>query len=486
MALVRIILFLSQIVNRTLKTCVNDEAEVAFSATELSPSEVIAQSFQTLQHVTDLSLATQLYILTYYNTCNGVGAMGRTGGAVAALNLSGSYKLGSPVLYPDPTYPSQLALWICNTTVSSGSAVTNPSLQTEDWLYAGPFLTSTYNSAYTYSIGDLASYNGILYTAVVNAPTGVPANSTTANPNVTGAQWASVFYITQNQNPGATNPNAFMTQLLPSPAVATTAPVFVQDTISGDYGNTFSIRLDSYGYGTLDDIDTKSPLRAFVRDSWGLLNGYNPAGTNTFLPGRVFDEYMFMQGNTAFINLFNGFPVKCLQYTNPLTGVQSAYWDFLFVNDPTQVLNPTSAPATAALRNTNPDVYWWSFTSSQTSRYSCWSPVQSIVIELTNVPIDDQPVSDNCVLTNTDQQNVLTSGKTRRIIAEFYPARNPSEGTVIYSPQIHRNLYMISGSSLKSFSYQISWRNRLTNELVPLKLSSGGSANVVFKFNPKP
>ena len=304
-------------------------------------------------------------------------------------------------------------------------------------------------------------------------------------------------------------------KLKPTPVIGTSPPVMTLNTNPGDGGDVFELRCDTYGFGTLDSDKPTDPLRAFVRDSWGCLNS-DPRSFNT---NRIYDEFLIFESNTAFRDQFRGFSTNCKKYTDIVTGVSSAYWVYQLVNDPSSVVQPpmpsmwddatidnrepdgylggngrllgsrvigndnTLVTSQKALRNSDPTVYYWTFTSSETSRYCGWNPVQSIVIEGQTVPIDAAhlPVSQPIVVGETQP----AYGESRMIIAEFFPKVTPGEGTALYEPQFPRQVFLSQSTDLKYFSYKLSWRNKFTGELVPLLLSQNGAALIVFMFTPK-
>ena len=309
--------------------------------------------------------------------------------------------------------------------------------------------------------------------------------------------------------------NLTFNKLKPTPVIGTSPPVMTLNTNPGDGGDVFELRCDTYGFGTLDSDKPTDPLRAFVRDSWGCLNS-DPRSFNT---NRIYDEFLIFESNTAFRDQFRGFSTHCKKYTDIVTGVSSAYWVYQLVNDPSSVVQPPMPPmwddapidnrepdgylggngrllgsrvigndntlvsSIKALRNSDPTVYYWTFTSSETSRYCGWSPVQSIVIEGQTVPIDAAhlPVSQPIVVGETQP----AYGESRMIIAEFFPKVTPGEGTALYEPQFPRQVFLSQSTDLKYFSYKLSWRNKFTGELVPLLLSQNGAALIVFMFTPK-
>jgi hypothetical protein len=513
--------FIDSIVNPTFAKVISNADVDGQFISNLEPWQVLetinlVQSDSVITSVGDLSLGGQLYCMHYYNSCNaGSNAMQGVSGTKAGTATYGpgytpgtlwNYfkelewsKIGAACVYPDPNYPNQLALWICNKPNGLGN-VQIPSFDNTYWIYCGAYLPNTIISGATYQLSECVTYFGIVYscTAAGTYTGGTPGTSGTAT-------WSQTGILINPPNgilptPSGSFAETVFTLLPPPPVIGSNAPIIVLNSNPGNGGTNFEFRLDTMAYGVVDYKNPSSALCATQRDSWGYL-GFTPNSTFaspalTYIPTRLYDEFVLVQSNTAFRNLFNGFSTSCRNYRSPVTGSSSAIWDYNFFIDPTQEAmpllpngvafnNPTSSYA--AYRMTDPQVYYYTFVSSETSRYSSWSPVHSIVIELTSVPVDDQPISAVHTLTEATSSStqVLTSGDTRRIVAEFPVFENPCESTIRYVPKIQRIMNMMSGGALKQFGYRIYWRNRLNGELVPLKLSSGGSATVVFKFVPK-
>jgi len=299
--------------------------------------------------------------------------------------------------------------------------------------------------------------------------------------------------------------------LKPTPVIGTVPPAMTLNVNPGDAGDVFELQLDTYGFGTYDSKKPRDPIHAYARDSWGSLQ----SNATSFVTNRVYDEFLLFECNTAFRDMFRGFSATAERYVNQLNGNSSTYWIHDFILNPAAVALPdmpkawydaqvqndgisqaslrympprmvsnstASTTSPAYLRNTDDQVYYWTVTSSETARYSLWDPVQSIIIEGTTVPVsvDNLPVSEPVI---TQIQRL--GGDSRLLLAEFFPKRNPGEGTIYYEPNFPRQIYLASGTELKQFSYKLSWRNKFTGEIIPLVLSSNGSAVVVFMFTPK-
>jgi len=299
--------------------------------------------------------------------------------------------------------------------------------------------------------------------------------------------------------------------LKPTPVVGSSPPTFFLAVEPGYKGDVFEIRADGYGFGTYDSDKPRNAIHAYARDSWGCLQ----SNATSFVTNRVYDEFLLFECNTAFRDMFRGFSATADTYKNQVTGEISTYWVHDFIIDPSETLRPAipsawldaqvmndgisqsslkylpsrmvstntaSVTSPQYLRNSDSQVYYWSIISSETSRYSLWDPVQSIIIEGNTVPVssDNLPVSQPTIT-----QTLSLGGDSRLILAEFFPSSNPAEDTAVYEPQFPRQIFLATGTELKYFSYKLSWRNKFTGEIIPLILSSVGSALIVFMFTPK-
>lgn len=499
------------VVNDAFQSCITDSNDSYFDSFR-KPQDAIALITPPITSLSDLSLSSQLYCMTFYNSCNVTQVDLNT---VLPYSSSGQYVFGSPVQFANPNVNAPVnLLYVANRPSNPRDPqIPVPFANSEYWLYCGPFIYNTAQYGKQYGIGygtEVFTQYGAVFAGGVAAITSPAAAVAAANVSA---------YIIRNAPLGAATKSQ-LTTLRPTPVVGTAAPIMKLNSEPGDHGNIFQLKLDTYGYGTYDSANSDNFLRAYARDSWGMING----PPNSFNPGRVYDEYMLVQGNTAFRDLFRGFPSKCLQYIDPVSGVQSAYWSFEFILDATATFQPSmpslwenaniseyvipssgGLPGSGALlvpilpswrttqtqgithkprlRNTDPTIYYWTFSSSETSRYSGWDPVQSIVIEGVSVPVsqDDMPVSAPAICNVTGPAN----GTSRMILAEFFTKRNTGEDTIQYEPQVLRDVYLATASDLKYFAYKIYWRNKFTGELVPLLLSANGSALVIFRFTPK-
>lgn len=456
--------------------------------------QVLTRDYPQIKTITDLSLSSQLYCRTYFNSAN---AQYTQLSQIAVYNPLTQYIAGFPVLSPN-LVTKEMMLFISNGPSNEPEPPKTP-ISTEGWLYCGVFLFSSVIFDQLYLYGQAVTYDGVVYTC--NTQTIVYDQSALTANFTTGFIALSPVY----------SKNRIQNTYQTPPELATSAPSISTNMLqSGDFGSTFSFNLDSYSSGS-PWCESRDPLLAYYRNSWGAVNGQSTVpvlatNVNQFdlfsgSYGRKYDESIQIHANTQFVNLFNGFNVYCSEYINPSNGVRTAYWYYNFKITPQMLLSqganvvgneagttgitavPQYIPYT---RTNNARPFTWTIVSSETSRYSLWNPALSIVVEAQVLSMEPQPNSEPVVLRDNDNSSDNTSGRTNKIVAEAFLERHPSEGPVIYYPQTGtRKVSLTSGPVVKSFSYSVLWRNRFTGETLPLLLSNGGSVVAIFKFHAK-
>ena len=493
--------FLDDVVNPSFERVLKDDPIDKYFVTPTVEGAQPYQCFKALTRdhpeiktITDLSLSSQLYCRTYFNSSHGQFA---EMALIAVYDKLTQYIAGFPVL--SPNYETkEMMLFISNGPSNEPQPPTTP-IATEGWLYCGVFLYSSVVFDQVYFAGQAVTYNGRVYTCVtagnVHNEDDLTAHFTT------GYMIVSPVY-TKNRVQ-----NTYQTP----PELATSAPSISTNMLqSGDFGSVFSFNLDSYSSGS-PWCESRDPILAYYRNSWGAVNGQSTipvlaANVNQFdlfsgSYGRKYDEFIQIHANTQFVNLFNGFSVYCSEYINPSNGVRTAYWYYNFKITPQMLLtqganvmgNEAGTTGITAVpqyipytRTNNARPFTWTIISSETSRYSHWNPATSFVLEAQVLSMEPQPNSEPVVLRDNDSTSDNTSGRTNKILAEVFLKRHPSEGSVIYYPQAGtRKVSLTSGPVVKSFSYSVLWRNRFTGETVPLLLSNGGSVVAIFKFHAK-
>jgi hypothetical protein len=119
-----------------------------------------------------------------------------------------------------------------------------------------------------------------------------------------------------------------------------------------------------------------------------------------------------------------------------------------------------------------------------------WSPITSIVIGTTQIPVRDEFSADPIILgqSNLGIENAAGGG-SRRILVEAPLDSIKSEiwrGYILYRPLIPTYSSMdASHTGLTNLDFQVYWRSRLTNSLIPLQTVNNGSFSIRLLFEKK-
>jgi hypothetical protein len=192
----------------------------------------------------------------------------------------------------------------------------------------------------------------------------------------------------------------------------------------------------------------------------------NPA--NPILPEVIFDFGLTNLNTTAATDgghsvggsIKNKPTVSSFQLTNPFTGDNSA------------------GPVFVRL------------TQDYVSTGTLWSPIASFVIATTQVPVRSEANANPIPLgdQNIGIQN-SAAGAFQRVLIETPINATTADiwrGWVLYQPLIptYSSLDPVR-EALTNIDFQLFWRNRLTNELVPLRLYNEGTMSIRILFRRK-
>ena len=123
------------------------------------------------------------------------------------------------------------------------------------------------------------------------------------------------------------------------------------------------------------------------------------------------------------------------------------------------------------------------------STSTLWSPVASIVLATTFIPVREEYSGQPIVVgtgNNGTQGNIATASFQKDIIETPLQDISPQvgyRGQLQYQKRVKiLSSLSMSTDDLKNLDLHFYWRNRLTNQLVPLTLFNGGSTNVRLMF----
>ena len=114
------------------------------------------------------------------------------------------------------------------------------------------------------------------------------------------------------------------------------------------------------------------------------------------------------------------------------------------------------------------------------STFDSWSPVESIVISSDTIPIKSSARSSNHSFVNGLETTKGSKNVSELEITDF--KAGDYEGGVIYNPTEKRWLNMVQQTELSRISINVFYRSKLTGELIPIKLNSGGSFSMKLVF----
>ena len=227
-----------------------------------------------------------------------------------------------------------------------------------------------------------------------------------------------------------------------------------------------------------------------------------PSGTNVF-PTTTTQEWMMVGYNLNFDGLLTNFDTQYYGQQSTVwvssgggttSGSQVLYLpeNTLIVRNKTgtniqSMIDPTTglAYATAKLN--------WVTVQDFLSTTSLWSPVDSIVLTTTMLPVRNEYVSGP-VTSGTSTTGASRGGSSsfQQVLLDFnngYPSHGSEDWRgCLYYEALGEFIPVSLGTShteIKSIDFKVNWRNRLTNQLVPLRLYNFSSIHVRLEFRKK-
>ena len=249
----------------------------------------------------------------------------------------------------------------------------------------------------------------------------------------------------------------------------------------------FTIYGDAEGYGTR--------IGAFINAPYV---GPATPGRNTASVNRI-----FMNANMW--GLFANFPI---QYWNSTTitspavnpafavgGVPEGYAyeilfpNLLYTNVLNQLANASYVPATPYQQRKN----LWINTQGFPSTDQLWSPIGSIVFTTTLLPIRNEATGQPIVLGTGNLGNAATSQSAFTPIitdiAEDLTVLGSAtyKSSTYYNPTAEYRMSDLSSShqDIRSIDIQVYWRNRLDNQLYPVRMLNQSTVSIKCMFRHK-
>jgi hypothetical protein len=240
-----------------------------------------------------------------------------------------------------------------------------------------------------------------------------------------------------------------------------------------------------------------------TNSAWGTMANKPPTAANLsaagLLPSSAATEFMFVGFNLNFEGLLTNFDTQYYGYNqtawqtgaNTLSTSTQLYLpeNTLIVRNKTgtNILNQID-PTTGVAYST--PVLRFVTTQDFLSTDTLWSPVQSIVLTTNMIPIRNEFVSAPVRLGTGNTTAAQGTSSFQTILLDFSQDKSTAQswrGELHYHPQAEFIPVSLSPthSEIKSVDFVVSWRNRLTNQLVPLRLYNSATISVRILFRRK-
>jgi len=390
-----------------------------------------------------------------------------------------SYFQGAGAIY-------QGQVWVALTDVSGNgkSPEQNPS-----WGLAGQPVQSSWVSTQAYNPAQYVTYQGLEYysTSVIAAGGLAPPLNGFWVPSTDFAAY-----------PGTLQRNEA------DPLVASASPWF-----SYNASNLFDLHMDTYSINGAED-------------SLGLTGGA-PVRKGNMTP---FFESMNLVSDVAFANLFSSFVMTLgtNTYVPYIWGGVSQPLESALTSPPTLAVPPYTSTVTATpqlglnfppyadrlarlgitlplpssatdfpqfpILNQYPLSFYYTLHQQFESTSTIWCPVDAIVITSADIPLKKELVGNATYVPSTSPASTgaVSGNQTAQILTDFSVAMtnaNDYRSFTLYIPTgEYRRISLKETAIFQTISFVLWWRNRLTQQLIPVTLSPGGSCNLKFLFEP--
>jgi hypothetical protein len=245
-----------------------------------------------------------------------------------------------------------------------------------------------------------------------------------------------------------------------------------------------------------------------LNTAWGNTEGppfydkLGPGGTNVFPnSGQASNEFLFVGYNLNFDGLMTNFDTQYYGLNQVIWSTQG--WNAL--GTPTTIYVPentllvrnktgtniqneidpaSGAPYTQAVLN-------YVTTQDFESVSTLWSPVGAIVLTTQLLPVRNEFVSSPVQIGSGNLKGAQGSAAFQTVLLDFFSERfqyaDDFRGLLSFEPTSEFIPVSMTQShqEVKSIDFLVSWRNRLTNQLVPLRISNSSSISVRLLFRRK-
>jgi len=393
-----------------------------------------------------------------------------------------AYAMGASVTYASSTTLGN-TVYIANYDLTTTA---DPPGTDIGWLKVGESTQSSWCSTRTYYLGQLVTYGLGTYYICTTSPT-----LSTVPPPLDPTNWTT---------PMSGYPGTFPT-FVRSRKLCSATPYF---TYKGS-SNLFDLVMDTYSiYGAEDSQGLSGSVRSYFNQ-------------DVIYPGF---ESLRLVSDFNFSGLFANFEQQIRENDN----VPILYGGITTPIDSTLTLPPTAAPsATAAallandLFNQYPSRFqrlgiWvpgnggtvtspiWSSVDQSffyairqqfESTSTLWCPVDAIVVTSGTIPLQKELLANPTYVPSNSPASTGSqqSGQnTAQILTDFSLDARSAQAYRSFIQYIpvgeYRRMSLRDGGAFQIISFTLFWRNRYTQNLIPVTLSAGGSCNLKFLFEP--
>jgi hypothetical protein len=214
------------------------------------------------------------------------------------------------------------------------------------------------------------------------------------------------------------------------------------------------------GVNSVDPTKTVPPTLALPDFSTTLASAVGPP----VVAGAIYGNYPSLPayaGRLSRLGLTQALPLNAPVVTQPNFGMNSSFPSFM-----------------------TPIVQQYESTSTT------WCPIDSIVVTTADIPLKKELVGNpSYIPASSPAGNATQSGNNvAQILTDFSVAlqnANDYRSFIIYIPTgEYRRISMKETGLFQNISFQLWWRNRISQQLIPVTLSPGGSCNLKFLFEP--
>ena len=223
------------------------------------------------------------------------------------------------------------------------------------------------------------------------------------------------------------------------------------------------------------------------------LNEYSYVGYNANLEGLItnFDTRFYGSGTTWQTANLNGYGGSLTAITVPENIVLCNCDQQYYNSNIFKLIDPRTAEpfSSANGSNTSYRVYCRE-TQDYTSTGTLWSPVSSVVIVTSMLPVRNE-VSSSPITYGTGNIGTTqgSSGGFNKVLIETpIDVKNAADwrDMITYEPKVPSYTSLTSSQEpIQNIDLRVFWRNRLTNALVPMQMYNSGNMNVRLLFKRK-